>query len=122
MIKVGIIGATGYGGRELIRLLGLHPEAGLVKVTSTSAAGQPLGEVLPAFEGLTDLSLEPFVPATLAEECDVVFIGVPGTESMDLAAALREEGARVIDIGPDFRLKNAETFKQYYGVEHTATQ
>jgi len=122
MIKVGIIGATGYGGRELIRLLGLHPEAGLVKVTSTSAAGQPLGAVLPAFDGLTDLSLEPFEPAVLAQECDVVCIGVPGTESMPLAAALREAGARVIDIGPDFRLKDPESFKQYYGVDHAAPQ
>jgi N-acetyl-gamma-glutamyl-phosphate reductase len=122
MIRVGIVGATGDAGRELIRLIGLHPEAGLVKVTSTSAAGQPLGEALPAFDGLTDLVLEPFESVALAEECDVVCIGVPGTESMDLAAALREAGARVIDIGPDFRLKNAETFKEYYGVEHTAPQ
>ena len=120
MIRVGIVGATGYGGRELARLLAIHPEADLAHVTSTSAAGRRLDEELPAFRGLTDLKFEPFDADALAESCDVVFVGVPGTESMAIVSQLRTAGARTIDIGPDFRLQDTNAFKQYYGKDHTA--
>lgn len=120
MIRVGIVGATGYGGRELIRLLGGHPGAELAAVASTSVAGKRLGEVLPAFGKCADLVFEPLDPTALAERCDVVFVGVPGKESMAPVAALRAAGCRVIDIGPDFRLKNPADWEQYYGLPHTA--
>ena len=120
MVRVGIVGATGYGGRELVRLLCAHPEAKLVAAASTSAAGQPLTDVVPGFGKLTDVVLETFDAEALAKKCDVVFLGVPGGESMPLAAALRAAGARVIDIGPDFRLKDAAVFKQTYKIDHTA--
>lgn len=120
MVRAGIVGATGYGGRELVRLLCAHPRARLVAAASTSAAGQPLTEVVPGFGKLTDVVLETFDAAALAKKCDVVFIGAPGTESMPIAAALREAGARVIDIGPDFRLKDPAVWKATYKVEHSA--
>ena len=120
MIRVGIVGTTGYGGRELARLLGTHPRASLAQVTSTSAAGRRLDEELPAFGGLTDLEFEPFDAAALAESCDVVFVGVPGAESLEIVSQLRVADARVIDIGPDFRLHDTDAFKQYYGKDHTA--
>lgn len=120
MIRVGIVGATGYGGRELIRLLGQHPQAKLTAVVSSSVAGQPLGEVLPAFRKLADLVFETFDPAALAQTCDVVFVGVPGKESMEPVAALRAAGCRVLDIGPDFRLKDTAAWRSYYGVDHRA--
>lgn len=122
MIRVGIVGATGYGGRELLRLLGAHPEAGVVACASTSSPGELVGDVLPAFRGLTDLAFEAFDPEALASKCDVVFVGVPGKESMAPVAALRSAGVRVIDIGADFRLKDLAKFEQYYGVTHDTPQ
>lgn len=120
MVNIGIVGATGYGGRELLRLLKPHPGAEVVAVASTSAAGEPLQDVLPAFRGVYDLRFETFDPNALASACDVVFVGVPGGESMPLVAALREAGARVIDIGPDFRLTDTAAFKKYYKKDHAA--
>jgi N-acetyl-gamma-glutamyl-phosphate reductase len=108
VIKVGIVGATGYGGRELLRLLIAHPQTEV--------------EVLPAFRKLLDLNFETFDAEALARQCDVVFVGVPGKESMKPVAALRAAGARVIDIGPDFRLRDTKAFGTYYAVEHTATE
>lgn len=118
MIRVGIVGATGYGGRELIRLLLAHPEVEITALASTSVAGETAGEVLPAFRGLLDLAFEPFHAASLSERCDVVYMAVPSKESMEPAAELIAEGARVIDIGPDFRLKDARLFERYYGTKH----
>lgn len=120
MIQIGIVGATGYGGRELVRLLLAHPEVELVELASTSAPGKRLGDVLPAFRGMTDLAFESFDAQRLAERCDAVFIGVPSTESMELGKALRQAGARVLDIGADFRLKDPALYARYYKKEHTA--
>lgn len=122
MVRVGIIGATGYGGRELARLLAAHPEAMLVKAGSTSHAGEPLSAVLPNLAGLVDVTLDPVDAPAFARDCDVVFLGVPGTESMAIAKALRTEGARVIDMGPDFRLRDTEAFHEYYKTDHTAPE
>ncbi len=119
-MRVGIVGATGYGGRELLRLLLAHPGVELTAVTSTSAGGQKLCDALPAFRGLTDIAFETFDAAKLARTCDVVFLGVPGKESMAPGAELRRAGVRVIDIGPDFRLKSPADFETYYNTAHTA--
>lgn len=120
MIRAGIVGATGYGGRELLRLIASHPEIELTAVASTSVAGERLDAVLPAFRGIFDLSFEAFDEARLAEKCDVVFMAVPSKESMEPAAELRASGVRVIDIGPDFRLKSTQSFAKYYGAQHRA--
>lgn len=120
MIRVGIVGATGYGARELIRLITAHPGADVVCVTSESAAGTPLAEVHPAFGKLTKLVCEPFNAKNLADQCDVVFVAVPSTKSMGFAAALRAAEVAVIDIGPDFRLKSPAEFKAFYNAEHVA--
>ncbi len=122
MIRVGIIGATGYGGRELLRLLLPHPGVQVVAVVSTSAVGKRLDSQLPAFRSLTDLVFTEFDPEALAASCDVVYIGVPGKESMAPVQALRAAGVRVIDIGADFRLKNTDLFKEYYKETHTAAE
>lgn len=122
MIKVGIVGATGYGGRELLRLLVAHPQTQVVALASTTAAGQSAEDVLPAFRKLLPLHFETFDAEALAAKCDVVFVGVPGKESMKPVAALRAAGARVLDIGPDFRLKDTQAFSTYYQVEHNAAE
>jgi N-acetyl-gamma-glutamyl-phosphate reductase len=120
VIRAGIVGATGYGGRELLRLFANHPEVRLTAAASTSVAGQRLDAVLPAFRGIYDLEFDSFDAAALAAACDVVFIAVPSKESMEPVAELRAEGVRVIDIGPDFRLKRLKDFIAYYGTDHRA--
>jgi len=119
MIRVGLVGAIGYGGRELIRLIGMHPEAELVAAAEVEG-GKRLDEILPAFKKLTDVVCETFDAEALAKKCDVVFIAVPGTKSMGLGAALHKAGVRTLDMGPDFRLKDTGAFATYYGTEHTA--
>jgi len=118
MVKVGMVGAIGYGGRELMRLLMAHPEAELTAAVEVEG-GKRLDEALPQFRGLTDVVLETFDAASLAKRCDVVFIAVPGTKSMVLGAALRDAGACVMDLGSDFRIKDPAAYEQYYGAKYT---
>jgi len=118
MVRVGIVGATGYGGREIIRILLGHTDAQLSMLASTSQQGKSVADVLPAFRNASDLVFEHFDAKELAARCDVVFLAVPSKESMEPAAELVAEGVRVIDIGPDFRLKNTRAFEQYYGTPH----
>ncbi len=119
MVRVGIVG-TGYGAREMLRLIGVHPEMKLAAVSSSSAFGKRLDEILPAFRKLYDLTLEKFDAASMRAKCDVVFVGVPSKESMPLVTALRAEGVRVLDLGGDFRLKDTALFAKYYKANHTA--
>jgi N-acetyl-gamma-glutamyl-phosphate reductase len=118
MIRVGLVGAMGYGGRELMRLLVAHPEAELVAAVDLEG-GQPLAEALPGFRGLTDLTVETFDAKALSERCDVVFLALPGTLSMDLGGALYDAGVRVMDLGSDFRLKDSAAYEQYYGATYS---
>jgi len=120
VIRAGIVGATGYGGRELLRLLTAHPGVELAALASTSVSGETLDEALPAFRKLHTLEFETFDAEALAKKCDVVFVGVPSKLSMEPVAALRAAGARVIDIGADFRLKDTAAYAKYYKAEHTA--
>jgi N-acetyl-gamma-glutamyl-phosphate reductase len=119
MIRVGLVGAIGYGGRELIRLISMHPEAKLVAAAELEG-GKRLDDLLPAFGKIADVIVETFDPDVLAKKCDVVFIAVPGTKSMALGSALRKAGARTVDMGPDFRIKDTALFTEYYQVDHTA--
>jgi N-acetyl-gamma-glutamyl-phosphate reductase len=111
-----MVGAIGYGGREFMRLIMAHPEAELVAAVELEG-GKRLDEVLPAFRKLTDVVLETFDPDALAKKCDVVFIAVPGNQSMELGARLRAAGARVMDLGSDFRIKDPALYAQYYKSE-----
>lgn len=122
MIKIGIVGTTGYSARELMRILAGHPDAEVVAVASESSVGKRVDEVLPAFRKVLELPCEAFDAKSFAARCDVVFIGVPATKSMGFAAALRAAGARVIDVGPDFRLKDPALFAKYYKAEHVAPE
>ena len=122
MVRAGIVGTTGYAAREALRLLATHPGVEVTAVVSQSAAGQPLASVLPAFGKILDLECETFDAAALAGRCDVVFLAVPSAKSMEYGAALRKAGARVIDVGADFRLKDPAVFEQYYKTPHTAPE
>ncbi len=121
MIRVAMVGAIGFGGREFMRLISVHPQAELVAAVEVEG-GKRLDEVLPAFRKTTDLVLETLDPESLARRCDVAFLAVPGKASMALGKKLREAGVRVMDLGSDFRIKDLSAFAKYYQAEHTAPE
>ncbi|MDG4554276.1 MAG: N-acetyl-gamma-glutamyl-phosphate reductase [Candidatus Competibacter sp.] len=117
MIKVGIIGGTGYTGVELLRLLVAHPEVELAVITSRGEKGLPVSALFPNLRGRVNLVfVEP--DDTLLKGCDVVFFATPNGTAMQSAPALLEAGAKVIDLAADFRLRHAEDWERWYGMPH----
>ncbi|WP_366923222.1 N-acetyl-gamma-glutamyl-phosphate reductase [Metallumcola ferriviriculae] len=119
-MKVGIVGATGYTGVQLVQILSRHENAEISFVTSQSYAGRQLAEVYPHLAGL-DLVLTEYSPALL-QRCDCLFIALPHGLSGPVVADAREQGVKVIDLGADFRLDDAGTYQQWYGSEHSHPQ
>ena len=117
MLKIGIVGGTGYTGGELLRLLSIHPLAEITVVTSRKQAGQPVDTVHPNLKSLTDLKFEDLDPAKIAERCDVVFTAVPHGAAMAVVPELLKHGLRVIDLSADYRLPT-EKFEQVYNKKH----
>jgi N-acetyl-gamma-glutamyl-phosphate reductase len=117
MIKVGIVGGTGYTGSELLRLLALHPQVELSAITSRGEAGQPVADMFPSLRKRVNLTFsEPSFESL--KHCDVVFFATPHGVCMAQAAELVRAGIRVIDLGADFRLKNTTEFEKWYGMPH----
>lgn len=121
-IKVGIAGATGYGGIELLRLLGNHPAADVVLAGTESYVGQELAAVYPHLAGRVTLVGREAGPEALAEECDVVFTALPHGVPMKLAPAVLAAGKKLIDLGADFRLKDISAFETWYKHSHSAPE
>src|SRR5438445_695494 len=115
-IKVGIVGVSGYSGRELLRLLLGHPHADVVYVSANTTSG-PVAELWPEFAGKTDLVCEPY-NADKAARANLVFLATPHTVSMRLAPELVEQGVRVIDISGDFRLSSPDEYVKWYKASH----
>lgn len=122
MIDVAIIGAPGYAGVELTRLVLGHPEMRLVLATSAAEAGKRIADVYPAFSALTDLAYEEPDAAEIAKRAQLAFLGVPHTAAMAIAPELLEAGLTVVDASADFRLKDQATYETWYDVSHTAPQ
>lgn len=121
MIKVGIVGGTGYTGVELLRLLAAHPEVELAMITSRSEAGLPVAEMFPNLRGHVDLKFSVPDAATLAS-CDVVFFATPNGVAMQSVPELLDAGVKVIDLAADFRLKDAGEWAQWYDQQHACPQ
>jgi len=123
-MKAGIIGASGYSGELLVRLLARHPHVQLARVTSRQLAGQSVGEVIPALRGqLPGLTFSNSDPAEVAaSEEEIYFLALPHGVSAAYAKALTNAGKLVIDLSADFRLGSAELYKEYYGEEHPAPE
>jgi N-acetyl-gamma-glutamyl-phosphate reductase len=117
MIRVGIIGGTGYTGVELLRLLSAHPESELKAITSRSEAGRSVAELFPNLRGYTDLKFIEPDPVQL-KDCDLVFFATPNGVAMTQVLELLEAGVRVIDLAADFRIKNREVWEHWYGMQH----
>ena len=112
MIQAGIVGATGYAGAELARLLTQHPQAELAAASSVSFTGQRLSEIYPAYYQLCDIVCGTQEEAV--EKSDVVFAALPHGLSQELAADCFDKGKAFIDLGADFRLKDEEDYKKWY--------
>ena len=114
-MKVAVVGASGYTGLELLRILLRHPELEIAAVTSEQRAGQPVGEVFAALRGRLDLDFEAADPAALAGRVELAFTALPHAASAAAVAALRAAGCRVVDLSADFRLHSRETYERWYG-------
>jgi N-acetyl-gamma-glutamyl-phosphate reductase len=116
MTDVAIIGATGYGGLELIRLLHAHPQVRLSYLHSETYAGQMVRDVYPHL-GQLDLRLQK-LDAEAAAQADFVLLAIPAGEAMAIVPEVLASRTRVIDVSPDFRLRDAATYEHWYGLEH----
>ena len=119
-MRVAVIGASGYTGLELVRIVLRHPELELTVMTSEQRAGQRVADCFPALRDLTDLSFESAAdPRAFAGRIDVAFTALPHGTAAVVVAALREAGILTLDISADFRLRSADTYREWYG-EHGA--
>ena len=117
MIKIGIIGGTGYTGVELLRLLANHPEARVEVITSRSNAGTPVAELFPNLRGRYNLQFsQPELDSY--QNCDLVFFATPNTVAMGQAGELLANNIRLIDLAADFRIKDIPTWEKWYGANH----
>lgn len=121
MIKVGIVGGTGYTGVELLRLLAQHPQVELQAITSRKEAGMAVSDLFPSLRGRVDLAFSDPANAAL-DRCDVVFFATPNGVAMKEARALVEAGVRVIDLAADFRLKDVAEWEHWYKMQHAAPE
>ena len=118
MLRIGIIGGSGYVGSELLRLLLMHPQVEVTMVTSRQSAGEYIFNVHPNLRGLTQLKFVPQDMAELQKNCDLIFTATPHGGSVNLVPKLLEAGLKVIDMSADFRLKNPADYETYYGWKH----
>lgn len=120
MLKVGIVGAAGYAGAELVRIVLRHPEFDLRVITSNSDEGATLASVYPAFSGVTNLAFSRHDNAELFN-CDVVFLATPHTVAMKSAPGLLDSGVTVVDLSADYRLlQPGNVRKMVQGAAHLA--
>jgi N-acetyl-gamma-glutamyl-phosphate reductase len=125
MKKVAIVGASGYSGEELVRILLQHPHVDLVAVTSRQSAGQSVAQVYPRFASLPksrSLRFSEPNPELLAKQAEVVFLALPHGVAAEFAVPLLDAGCIVIDLSADFRLKDPAIYKEFYGHDHPAPQ
>lgn len=121
MIKVGIVGGTGYTGIELIRLLMMHPQAEIVAITSRSEEGKKLSELVPNFITQNDLIFnQPTLDNLL--ECDVVFFATPNGTAMQMVPELLAAGKKVIDLAADFRIRDQAVWEHWYQQDHACPE
>lgn len=124
-VKVAIIGASGYSGEELVKLLLHHPNVELVAVTSRQHAGKTLAQVFPRHGNhprAKELHFSDPNAASLAKQADLVFLALPHGVAAEYAVPLLQQGCRVIDLSADFRLKSADVYEEFYGHDHASPE
>ena len=121
ILKVGVVGGTGYTGVELLRLLAQHQHCELKVITSRQEAGTPVAAMFPNLRGHVDLDFS--APSdTALKQCDVVFFATPNGVAMQQARTLFDAGVRIIDIAADFRIKDVATWEKWYATKHACPE
>lgn len=118
-ITAAIVGASGYSGAELLRILLRHPHIAVGRLYANTSAGKRVSDLYPSLRGLTEAAFESYSPETAASH-DVVFIALPSGEAMHIVPELLRRGLRIIDLGGDFRLQDASLYQKYYKHDHSA--
>jgi N-acetyl-gamma-glutamyl-phosphate reductase len=121
VVNAAIIGASGYSGAELLRVLSSHPEVRVRKVTASTSAGQRVDALYPAFAGQYDLAYDELIPEALGG-IDVAFLALPSGEAMNVVPLVKEKVKKIIDLGGDFRLKSPALYEKYYRHRHTSPE
>lgn len=117
-MKVGVVGASGYVGGEVLRLLVSHPQVEISMVTSRQYVGEYLHRIQPALKGFTDLTFSELDYDKISDKCDLVFTAVPHGTATEIVKALYDRGMKIIDLSADYRLHNPEDYIKWYGWEH----
>ena len=117
MVRVGVIGVSGYTGKEALSLLLKHPHVRVTYVAANNTQG-PIAEIYPEFLNRTTLVCQKFSFNEAVKNCDVVFLALPHTESMNVAGKFLKAGVKVIDLSADYRLKSQKVYEQWYGLKH----
>jgi N-acetyl-gamma-glutamyl-phosphate reductase len=120
-VRVAVLGASGYVGLELLRILLRHPGFEIAAITSEQRAGERVGEAFPALRGQLDLAFEAVDPARLASKVDLAFAALPHAASAPSVATLHRAGVPVVDLSADFRLRDRDVYRHWYG-EHPAPE
>jgi N-acetyl-gamma-glutamyl-phosphate reductase len=120
MISISVVGASGYSGVELIKILARHPSVRIDKLFANTTAGKKLADVVPLFNKTLDAVLESYSLKSIAQS-DLIFIALPSGEAMNLVPEMLSAGKRVIDLGGDFRLQDISLYEQYYNRSHSAS-
>lgn len=119
-VRVAIVGASGYTGAELVRLLLQHPRAEITALVAKERVAPKASTVLPSLTGVLELPIERLDPDAIAAKADVAFCALPHGASIEAVAALRARGVRVFDLSADFRLADPAQYAKWYGAEHAA--
>lgn len=122
MIKVAVLGATGYAGIELVRILSQHPEVEIKILVSQSFAGKKISDVYPNFKGVLDIQCSELDEQKVIDTCDVVFCALPHGASKTVIPKLYEGGIKVIDLSGDFRYDDVKVYEQWYNEEHSSPE
>ncbi|MBN2483619.1 MAG: N-acetyl-gamma-glutamyl-phosphate reductase [Candidatus Omnitrophica bacterium] len=117
-IKAGVVGATGFTGQMLVRILSSHPSVELVYLSSRTYRPVDYSELHPQFKGIVDIPCEPFHLKKASQKCDVVFLALPHMVSMTVAGKFLNAGKKVIDLAADYRVKDSSLYRKYFGKSH----
>ena len=117
-VNVGVVGATGYTGEEIVRLLAWHPQVKLTYVSGKEDRDIKIQQIFPYLKNRLDLDCRAFSHEEAIEKCDIVFLSLPHTVSMDVAAKFLKAGRKVIDVSADYRLKDTAAYEKFYKVGH----
>ncbi|MFH2027032.1 MAG: N-acetyl-gamma-glutamyl-phosphate reductase [bacterium] len=118
-IRVSVVGASGYTGLELVKILLRHPHVEITNLAVRSDIGTSFSELFPALKGRCDLKCSAIDVSKIADESDVIFFGLPHKTSMDIIPKFLDFGRKIIDLSADYRLNSEETYKRAYGIYHS---